>query len=225
MTALWYVRSVKLHLGAGTLARCCVGLVLMLGCSADTALDRRPAQREAGAAIERLAERYVHRDGAGQQLDAADRRCERGARVARFHPGCPMGRATASPIIPTVWLMLEGSNSMNELLSREDTTRALRSAVVDPGGIIPELRAIVRFGLVLYSGPLRPYCNPMAKRDRACGCNLGDEDVCCTPGCGVDDMHEVRALGAEARRTHDASVAPPCMCGSWRPAPGAMSAG
>jgi hypothetical protein len=110
-----------------------------------------------------------------------------------------MGRARVSPVVPTVWLVIDGSNSMNELLSREEGTRwkTLRSAVLDQGGIVPELQANARFGMVIYSGPLRPQCNPMAHRDRACGCNLGYEDVCCTSACGAEDTGDVNYCEAQ----------------------------
>jgi hypothetical protein len=60
---------------------------------------------------------------------------------------------TTSPVTPTVWLVIDGSSSMNQGfeagMSRWTT---LRSTLMDPGGVVDSLQAVVRFGMVLYAG-------------------------------------------------------------------------
>lgn len=174
---------------------CWAGLLPLLGCAADTADARRPGGSTPPAASgASAAPPGVAMPGSAAPAPAAPASA---APVAGSGPttgpgtsgsACPMGRAHAKPIIPTVWLLIDGSNSMNDLLTPEITRwKALRGAVVDPGGIIPELQVSVRFGLILFSGQLRPLCNPMAHINRACGCNLGYEDACCSPACGAED--------------------------------------
>ena len=77
-----------------------------------------------------------------------------GAAGAAGLPGgaCAEGRANISPVTPTVWLVLDGSGSMNEDFSGETRWQALRAALMDQGGVIATLESNVRFGMVLYSG-------------------------------------------------------------------------
>jgi hypothetical protein len=65
---------------------------------------------------------------------------------------CAEGVANTSPVTPTVWLVLDGSGSMNEEFSGETRWQALRAALMDDGGVIATLERNVRFGMVLYSG-------------------------------------------------------------------------
>jgi hypothetical protein len=65
---------------------------------------------------------------------------------------CAEGIANTSPVTPTVWLVLDGSGSMNEDFSGETRWEALRAALMDDGGIVSTLEQNVRFGMVLYSG-------------------------------------------------------------------------
>jgi hypothetical protein len=66
---------------------------------------------------------------------------------------CARGMRNTSPVTPTVWLVVDGSSSMNEDF---DATRsrweALRSTLIDPGGVVDSLQAVVRFGMVIYAG-------------------------------------------------------------------------
>lgn len=74
--------------------------------------------------------------------------------VPGIGPGdtCAQGIANTSPVTPTVWLVLDGSGSMDEDFSGETRWTALRAALMDPGGIVETLASNVRFGMVLYSG-------------------------------------------------------------------------
>jgi hypothetical protein len=62
-------------------------------------------------------------------------------------------------IIPKVWLVIDGSGSMADGLTGPMTapTRwdALRQALMDKmGGVVPTLDPLVKFGMVMYDGPL-----------------------------------------------------------------------
>jgi hypothetical protein len=71
---------------------------------------------------------------------------------------CAAIQVTVSQRIPTVWLVVDGSGSMQEALSTADTTSrwsALRGALLDPDeGIIKNQESRVRWGLIAYDGPL-----------------------------------------------------------------------
>jgi Mg-chelatase subunit ChlD len=54
---------------------------------------------------------------------------------------CASGMQSTSPVTPTVWLVVDGSTSMNT-----------RSTLMDAGGVVDSLQAKVRFGLVIYAG-------------------------------------------------------------------------
>ena len=66
---------------------------------------------------------------------------------------CAHGMATVTPVTPNVWLVLDGSSSMNEPFGASGTRwQTLRSTLMDPGGIVDSLQSVVRFGMVIYSG-------------------------------------------------------------------------
>lgn len=66
---------------------------------------------------------------------------------------CAQGVANTMPITPTVWLVLDGSGSMNEEFDGGSSRwQVLRSALMDADGLVPRLEQSVRFGMVLYSG-------------------------------------------------------------------------
>lgn len=80
-----------------------------------------------------------------------------GASGAAAIPGvgsttCAEGVANTTPITPTVWLVLDGSGSMNEDFGGQTRWEALRAALMDAGGVVESLQHSVRFGMVLYSG-------------------------------------------------------------------------
>ena len=215
------------HHNSGMLVlRFLAAAVPVLGCSADRSYDRESGARSSTAGATATAAVGasqgtaigVAAPSAGSGSAAIDPNAAAGSNAA--DDGCPMGRAHVAPIVPTVWLVVDGSSSMNEELTR-DVTRwgALRSAVLDPGGIVPELQATVRFGLVIYSGPLRPECNPMAHRDRACGCALGYEDVCCTPTCGAEDTSGIHYCDAEMRIVDPATANGAAVAMTYTPNP------
>jgi hypothetical protein len=77
---------------------------------------------------------------------------------------------------------------MGEAFGGSSRWLALRSALMDPGGVVQTLQAVVRFGLVIYDGPLAAgfgaQCFQPGNINIACGCFSGFEPSCCEPGCG-----------------------------------------
>lgn len=59
---------------------------------------------------------------------------------------------STSPVTPTVWLVVDGSSSMNQDFEGSSRWLTLRSTLMDPGGVVDALQAKVRFGLVIYAG-------------------------------------------------------------------------
>jgi hypothetical protein len=100
---------------------------------------------------------------------------------------CAQGLATTSPITPTVWLVVDGSGSMDERFESSTRWVALRAALMDPGGVVASLQPAVRFGLVLYDGPADggiTSCFAPQNIDPSCLCISGFEPFCCQAGCG-----------------------------------------
>jgi hypothetical protein len=69
-------------------------------------------------------------------------------------PGmCAEGSARVTPVTPTVWLVVDGSSSMNtEFGAGVSRWQTLRDTLMGPMGIVASLEASVRFGMVIYSG-------------------------------------------------------------------------
>ena len=66
---------------------------------------------------------------------------------------CASGNADTKPVTPTVWLVLDGSGSMNEEFENGSTRwDALRSSLMADDGLVTRLQRNVRFGMVLYGG-------------------------------------------------------------------------
>jgi hypothetical protein len=102
---------------------------------------------------------------------------------------CAQGDANASPVTPTVWLVIDGSGSMNEDFGNSSRWEALRSALMDDGGVVKDLEHVVRFGMVIYNGPEddgggQGQCNAPDKVNLLCGCLTGYERACCSQACG-----------------------------------------
>ncbi|HKU42139.1 MAG TPA: vWA domain-containing protein [Polyangiales bacterium] len=66
---------------------------------------------------------------------------------------CASGLADTAPVTPVIWLVVDGSSSMNQDFeggaNRWDT---LRSTLMNKGGIVDSLQAVAKFGMVIYSG-------------------------------------------------------------------------
>lgn len=92
-----------------------------------------------------------------------------GSSASSSAPGtCASGMQTTSPVTPTVWLIVDGSSSMDEAFEGS-TSRwlALRSTLMDPGGVVDTLQRSVRFGLVIYAGGDSTNCVQLVTVDPA----------------------------------------------------------
>ena len=77
---------------------------------------------------------------------------------------CAHAELTITRTIPTVWLLIDGSGSMDADLSGiglglggPSRWSLLRQALLDPGsGLVPRLQGSVSFGLMIYDGGLSP---------------------------------------------------------------------
>jgi hypothetical protein len=69
-------------------------------------------------------------------------------------PGmCAEGSARVTPVTPTVWLVVDGSSSMQtDFGAGVSRWQTLRDTLMGPMGIVASLEASVRFGMVIYSG-------------------------------------------------------------------------
>ena len=86
---------------------------------------------------------------------------------------CASIQVTVSQRIPTAWLVVDGSGSMQEALSPADTSSrwsALRVALLDPeDGIVKNLDSRARWGLIAFDGPLEGV-DPMTPSGPAMEC-------------------------------------------------------
>ena len=71
---------------------------------------------------------------------------------------CAKQDHTVTRVLPTIWLVVDGSGSMLEALSPSDATPrwdALRSALLEPStGIVSQLQHQVQWAMVMFDGPL-----------------------------------------------------------------------
>ncbi|HET8933792.1 MAG TPA: vWA domain-containing protein [Polyangiales bacterium] len=66
---------------------------------------------------------------------------------------CARQNVVTSRVIPTVWLVLDGSGSMVETLGDTSRWNALRAALMDPtDGVVKSLEHEVKWGMVIYDG-------------------------------------------------------------------------
>jgi hypothetical protein len=76
-----------------------------------------------------------------------------GSRAGNGSTSCARGMQSTMPITPTVWLIVDGSSSMTSMFdSGRSRWQALRSTLMDAGGVVDSLQAAVKFGMVIYSG-------------------------------------------------------------------------
>jgi hypothetical protein len=68
---------------------------------------------------------------------------------------CAKQDVTTTRIVPTIWLVVDGSGSMVELLGDKSRWVALREALMDPmAGVVKTLEHDVKWGLIMYDGVL-----------------------------------------------------------------------
>ncbi len=65
---------------------------------------------------------------------------------------CADANITATNGIPTIWLLIDGSSSMQQDYGNTTRWRALREALVGPNGVLRELDDRINFGMAIYAG-------------------------------------------------------------------------
>jgi hypothetical protein len=66
---------------------------------------------------------------------------------------CANALADTAPVTPTIWLVVDGSSSMNDAFANGRTRwQTLRSTLMDAGGVVESLQSVAKFGLVIYAG-------------------------------------------------------------------------
>ena len=73
---------------------------------------------------------------------------------------CASAQVTASRIIPTVYLVIDGSSSMNAPFGNGSRWSVLRDALVGANGVVTRLETVVKFGMTIY-GNSNPMMCPM----------------------------------------------------------------
>ncbi len=96
-------------------------------------------------------------EAASSVIDTATQGASAAADTASAVSGevCAEASATPTRMAPKVVLLLDGSGSMEEPYSdNESKWSAMRQAIVDPNdGVVSTMQALIEFGLVIYSGP------------------------------------------------------------------------
>jgi hypothetical protein len=126
-----------------------VGLALCAACGGSDAGDRVPAPQGfsgngglpssiGGGASNPAAARGGGSSGRGAEVPSST---------------CATALADTAPVTPTIWLVVDGSSSMDNRFGGGQTRwQALRSTLMDPGGVVDSLQAAAEFGLVIYAG-------------------------------------------------------------------------
>lgn len=66
---------------------------------------------------------------------------------------CAQALADTAPVTPTIWLVVDGSSSMTNNFANGSTRwQALRSTLIDQGGVVDTLQDVAKFGMVIYAG-------------------------------------------------------------------------
>jgi hypothetical protein len=66
---------------------------------------------------------------------------------------CANANADTAPVTPVIWLIVDGSSSMNQMFSAgQSRWQSLRSTLMDKGGVVDSLQSLAEFGMVIYSG-------------------------------------------------------------------------
>jgi hypothetical protein len=68
---------------------------------------------------------------------------------------CARQDVTTMRIVPTIWLVLDGSGSMVDMLGDKSRFDALKESLMDPtNGVVKSLEHDVKWGMVMYDGPV-----------------------------------------------------------------------
>lgn len=77
-----------------------------------------------------------------------------GSTGAHNGTGCATADVRAARVTPTIWLVVDGSGSMDEAFGGTTRWIALREALMEASsGVVPTLEAAVVWGMVMYDGP------------------------------------------------------------------------
>lgn len=71
---------------------------------------------------------------------------------------CAMATVTASRIVPTVYLVIDGSGSMNAPFGNGTRWSVLREALVGANGVVTRLEGVVKFGMTIYGNSNPAMC-------------------------------------------------------------------
>jgi hypothetical protein len=153
---------------AGAWCLAWVGIILVaalgtLGCSAEDDPSQRPGGTAARGSTPAGSGSGTSGGGgaggtAGDLFGNPDEAGSAGSRIPTMPIAgtgnmCIEGMANTSPVTPTVWLVVDGSSSMNMNFDASGNRwQVLRSTLMDPGGIVDSLQAVVKFGMVIYAG-------------------------------------------------------------------------
>ena len=131
----------RFHLAAISLAF----VAALVGCAADTTdgIARRNGQTGPGALV----------TSPGGGLIAGGGKAGSGA-SGLMKNSCASTTITAGRKQPVVTLVIDGSGSMCAPFGGSTRWTTLRSALMDPDGIVTRLQGGVSFGMALYDGPL-----------------------------------------------------------------------
>lgn len=101
-------------------------------------------------------------DSASYLIEPAQTPVLGGAAGAGLKEGqCAERNVVTMRVVPTVWLVLDGSGSMVESLGDRSRWAALREALMDPNeGVVKALEREVSWGLVIYDGA-SPFVQPL----------------------------------------------------------------
>jgi hypothetical protein len=71
---------------------------------------------------------------------------------------CAGATVTAMRLIPTVYLVIDGSSSMNAPFGGGTRWSVLRDALVGPNGVVTKLESVVQFGMTIYGNSNPTMC-------------------------------------------------------------------
>jgi hypothetical protein len=136
--------------------------VALFGCSGDGASGPRPSRpsgtggagAQAGAGVAGAAGNgFGNSVTAGAGAAAGSSAQPPSGMAGGPSETCAEGNATATPVTPVVWLVVDGSSSMNNSFEAGSTRwQTLRTTLMSPTGVVASLEHVAKFGLVIYSG-------------------------------------------------------------------------
>jgi hypothetical protein len=138
----------------------CFAFVAAIGCGSDAKKDELPTPEGFSGMGGLLGAAGVGAAGqsGGKSAGKAGNGGKTGSNPQPGAAGLPGGTcanavANTAPVIPTIWLVVDGSSSMtNNFANGRTRWQALRSTLMDQGGVVDSLESVAKFGLVIYAG-------------------------------------------------------------------------